>query len=179
MRPPVGRRRQVPGLLPVRLIAAVSDDAVLEVTGAAMVAMLGILLEANRRWNNRLERTVKDHAETAKTDTAAVASSVIGVQTAQAETNRRLHDTRERLARIEGTVEFVVNRQTENLSLARTVADTVDHVQQQLTTVNGLEVGELADRQEGRRLSELPEAERTGAEQRYVENLEQGGRGGD
>jgi phage shock protein A len=159
------------------VLAAVSSDAVLETVGGVLVAAIGIAIEANRRWANRVESSVTDHAKTARNDTAAVAATVVEVKVAQKETNSRLHDTRERLARLEGSTEFIIARQSDNLSLARKVATTVEHVQDQLKTVNGLEVGELADRAEGRRISEIPELERTHSEQRYVQNLEEGGRG--
>jgi hypothetical protein len=161
----------------VLIVLAVPDGDIFTGGIALVITMLGILIEANRRWNNRLENTVTDHAETAKEDTKAVAKSVGEIRFAQTEINSRLHDTRERLARIEGTVEFVVARQTENLKIAHSVSDTVDYVQKQLTTVNGLEIGQLADREEGRRIKEIPEHERTRSEQRYADNLDEGGRG--
>ena len=159
------------------MLGAVSSDSVLETVGGALVAMIGIGLEANRRWAKRVETSVQDHAQTARDDTKKVASSVVEVRVAQAETNSRLHDTRERLARLEGSTEFIIARQSDNLTIARQVATTVEHVQDQLKTVNGLEVGELLDRSEGRRIQDIPKTERSATEQNYVRNLEEGPNG--
>jgi hypothetical protein len=162
----------VPGLLPAVLSASVSDGDVLTAGVALLICLLGVLLAANQRWNSRLEETVKDHARTAKADTKVVADAVVDVRLAQAETNRRLHDTRERLAGIESLAEFLITRQS---TVAKTTLEThaaVVGVAHQLETDNGLTVGQFADRTEGRRLRDLPEGSRTDDEQDYVDRLD-------
>jgi len=50
-------------------------------------------------------------------------------------------------------------------------------VYRQLRTGNGIPVGELAERQEGRRiLRDIPKVDRSSSEQGYVDNLRAGGR---
>jgi hypothetical protein len=52
----------------------------------------------------------------------------------------------------------------------------VKTVKEDLSTVNGISIGGLAERAEGRRISHIPEVARTDAEQIYVDSLEAGGR---
>lgn len=173
MRPAVPLRGALSGLLPDALTGAVSNDAVLAVVGAAIVAAMGILLEANRRWNNRLETTVTDKAQEAKEDTAAVAATVTEVRAAQAETNGRLHAARERLARLEGATEFVIARQTTVAQTARATHQAVVAVAHELQTDNGQSVGNLADADEGRRVRGIAVEDRTESEQGYVDRIEE------
>ena len=55
----------------------------------------------------------------------------------------------------------------------RTIRSKVDDVHNEVRTVNGLTLGNLADRNEGQRILEnVPPTQRTAAEQHYVEQLE-------
>jgi len=49
-------------------------------------------------------------------------------------------------------------------------------VQLEVATTNGIKLGKMAERVEGRRIEEIPEDKRTPSEQEYVEKLIAGGR---
>ena len=52
----------------------------------------------------------------------------------------------------------------------------VKEIHAEVATSNGIPMGEMAERQEGRRIAELPVATRTASEQEYVAKLDAGGR---
>ena len=52
----------------------------------------------------------------------------------------------------------------------------IKQVQNNIDTVNGIPIGGLMERQEGRRIQKIPEHSRTDSEQIYVDNLIEGGR---
>jgi hypothetical protein len=135
------------------LVAAVSDDAVFAGCTALLVALIGVALEGNRRWAGRVERTVKDHVAVKGEEISAVAAAVGEVRQVQRETNVRLDDGLQRLARLEGAAEFLITRQSSVAATARATHTAVVEVAHQLETngADGATMGDLASETERRR----------------------------
>lgn len=134
------------------MLASVSADAILGAAAAVLVGLMAITTDQVRRRGDKIDQQI---------------STV----------DTKVSDARERLARIEGAAEFVIARQQVVTTQVAATHRVVEQVHEQLDTVNGLAVGELLDRQEGRRIQDIPRADRSDAEQNYVRNLEEGPNG--
>ena len=131
---------------------------------------MGITVDQVRRGNDKAERQL-DRAGQASIDATRIVDGKVTALTG------RVDDSRERLARVESTVEFLVTGQRAVIAQTHQTHQVVAEVHEQLETVNGLAVGELLDRAEGRRIQDIPKTERSAAEQNYVRNLEEGPNG--
>lgn len=134
------------------VIATISGDAILGAAAAILVALMAITTDQVRRRGDKID------AEIEAVDT-------------------KVSDARERLRGVESTVAFLVTGQRAVIAQTAQTHHVVAEVHEQLDTVNGLAVGELLDRQEGRRIQDIPKDQRSAAEQNYLRDLEEGPNG--
>jgi hypothetical protein len=117
----------------------------------------------------------------ASTDFAGIGTTLVGLAAvitaiSQLSLRRKVNDTAKATEQIHEQVKPVNGTETTLAQKLEDTALTTVAIQEEVQTTNGIKLGELGERAEGRRVDEIPLADRTASEQQYSNALAEGGR---